>query len=270
MARRLNKQQIIKSIVWPNDEISAGYETLLVETDSGKTHSGVLVDETDDQLTMRIAEGELLTLSKDEIEEREQKKASSMPEGLIKTIAPIDPAWSFLGSDVSRLARQARQALSSVRAAGEGVVVLMHQNGGGMESIEVAYARDFAGADPSINRAAAEALRDLGAGCQILLDIGCRDLRLLASSVAPSSGWRPTAFGSPSGSPRHRLTLPSRIGARPEAPWRARFEGASSPIQAVASRSSRDGSTSSSRRDWSRGARMPSSGMGLTSKSAST
>ncbi len=90
VARRLNKEQIIRSILRPNESIARGYETLVVETNAGKMFSGFLVSESDDSLTMRIAEGELLALKKDSIDHREEKNASSMPEGLFKTIAAIE------------------------------------------------------------------------------------------------------------------------------------------------------------------------------------
>lgn len=98
------------------------------------------------------------------------------------------PAWSFLAPDSSRLAVQAKRALQQVADAGAGAVVLMHQGGGGMESIEVAYQRELAGGVSTLNRATAEALRDLGAGCQILVDLGLSELRLLSSSQRPIVG----------------------------------------------------------------------------------
>jgi putative heme-binding domain-containing protein len=90
VARRLSKEEIIRSVMLPNETIAKGYETLLVETDEGKTFSGLLMEETEELLTMRIAEGEVVAIPKSSIEEREQKNASSMPEGLIKTIAAIE------------------------------------------------------------------------------------------------------------------------------------------------------------------------------------
>ena len=96
------------------------------------------------------------------------------------------PPWSFLGEPVSKLSRQAQAALSQMSDGG--VLVLMHQNGGGALELEAAWHRDFTGKEPGLTRATAEALRDLGAGCQILLDLGCSDLRLLTRSTRPILG----------------------------------------------------------------------------------
>lgn len=97
------------------------------------------------------------------------------------------PPWSFLGEPTSKLARQAQAALSRIAEEG-GALVLMHQGGGGAEEIEQAWKRDFTGVDATLPRAQAEALRDLGAGCQILVDLGVSDLRLLSSSNRPIVG----------------------------------------------------------------------------------
>jgi 3,4-dihydroxy 2-butanone 4-phosphate synthase/GTP cyclohydrolase II len=97
------------------------------------------------------------------------------------------PPWSFLGEPVSKAARQAQAAMVEIAKNG-GALVLMHQNGGGVAELEAAWRRDFAGTEPALPRATAEALRDLGAGCQILVDLGCKDIRLLTSSKRPIVG----------------------------------------------------------------------------------
>ncbi len=56
----------------------------------GQTHNGFVISETDDQITLGIADGKTLVVDKDDIETRKEMKASSMPEGLAKTIAPIE------------------------------------------------------------------------------------------------------------------------------------------------------------------------------------
>jgi 3,4-dihydroxy 2-butanone 4-phosphate synthase/GTP cyclohydrolase II len=111
----------------------------------------------------------------------------SRPGALVRVQAS-PPSWAFLDPRHNRLAGQALASLRRVAEEGHGAVVLMHQGGGGMESIEVAYQRDFTGADPNLTRAAAEALRDLGAGCQILIDLGVEELRLITSSRRPVVG----------------------------------------------------------------------------------
>ncbi|MEZ6086651.1 MAG: discoidin domain-containing protein [Pirellulaceae bacterium] len=90
VGRRFNPEQIITSIIMPNDEISKGFETEMVLTIDGSSHSGFILKETDDVLSLGIADGKQIDIVKEDIEIRKPMKASSMPEGLVKTIAPIE------------------------------------------------------------------------------------------------------------------------------------------------------------------------------------
>ena len=85
---RLGKEQIIRSIVWPNEEIAKGYETVMILDIDGDATSGFILSEDADQITLGIADGKQKTILKDDIEIRKEMKASSMPEGLTETIAP--------------------------------------------------------------------------------------------------------------------------------------------------------------------------------------
>ncbi len=85
---RMTKHQIIASIVWPNETIAKGYETVMVLDYDGNATSGFVISETDDEITLGIADGKTKTIAKDDIEIRKEMKASSMPEGLTETIAP--------------------------------------------------------------------------------------------------------------------------------------------------------------------------------------
>jgi putative heme-binding domain-containing protein len=84
---RMNKVDLIKSILLPNEDITKGYETILVLTDEGETYSGFILEETDQRLRLGISDGKILELSKEQIEQRKDMKASSMPEGLMKSVA---------------------------------------------------------------------------------------------------------------------------------------------------------------------------------------
>ncbi len=90
VGQRFKLEKIIESIVMPNEEISKGYETVLVLTVDGVTHNGFILAEDDDTLSLGIADGKKVDVPKDDIEIRKPMKASSMPEGLAKTIAPIE------------------------------------------------------------------------------------------------------------------------------------------------------------------------------------
>jgi len=87
---RMTAEQIIRSILHPNEEISKGYETVMLLDYDGTAHNGFILKESDESITLGIANGKEETILKEEIELRKEMKASSMPEGLGKTIAPIE------------------------------------------------------------------------------------------------------------------------------------------------------------------------------------
>ncbi|MCR9294752.1 MAG: discoidin domain-containing protein, partial [bacterium] len=89
---RYAREEIIRHIIWPNEKIAQGYETVQVLTADGEVINGFILKETEDALTLGVAtpdgKGKEAEILKDDIELRKEMKASSMPEGLIKTIAP--------------------------------------------------------------------------------------------------------------------------------------------------------------------------------------
>ena len=87
---RFDRQKIIRSVVMPNAEIAKGYETVNVLTIDGDIYNGFVIAKTDDTLSLGIADGKRIDIPLDDIEIEKPMKASSMPEGLVKQIAPIE------------------------------------------------------------------------------------------------------------------------------------------------------------------------------------
>lgn len=91
---RYSKDDIIRHILWPNEKIAKGYETVQVLTLDGEVINGFILKETEDALTLGVAtqdgKGKEEVIAKEDINQRKEMKASSMPEGLIKTIAPSE------------------------------------------------------------------------------------------------------------------------------------------------------------------------------------
>ena len=78
-----DRQYLLESIVLPNKAIAKNFESILVITDDGLSHSGIVREETERELRLMTADGKLLTLAKESIEERQPTK-SAMPEDLVK------------------------------------------------------------------------------------------------------------------------------------------------------------------------------------------
>lgn len=88
IGHRMNKDHLVRSILWPNEEIAKGYETVMILDIDGNVTNGFVISENEQSITLGLAEAKQTTILKEEIEEREAVKASSMPEGLTATIAP--------------------------------------------------------------------------------------------------------------------------------------------------------------------------------------
>lgn len=81
-----DRQYLLESIVLPNKAIAKNFESILVITDDGLSHSGIVREETERELRLMTADGKLLTLAKESIEERQPTK-SAMPEDLTKHLS---------------------------------------------------------------------------------------------------------------------------------------------------------------------------------------
>ncbi len=90
VAGRMKKEEIVRSVLMPNEKISKGFETISILDFDGVVHNGFVLKETDEMISLGIANGKQVDILKDDIELRKDIKASSMPEGLIKQIAPIE------------------------------------------------------------------------------------------------------------------------------------------------------------------------------------
>ncbi|HTU88818.1 MAG TPA: PVC-type heme-binding CxxCH protein [Gemmataceae bacterium] len=77
------REYLLESIVAPNKQIAKGFETLVLTMSNGKTVTGVLKSEDAREVRLMTAEGQLLVVRKDQIDERETGK-SAMPEDLTK------------------------------------------------------------------------------------------------------------------------------------------------------------------------------------------
>ncbi len=78
-----NREYLLEAIVTPSLVIAQGFETVVILDDEGRTISGILKSEDDLNLTLMDAQGAMITVAKDSIEER-KKGLSSMPVDLLK------------------------------------------------------------------------------------------------------------------------------------------------------------------------------------------
>ncbi len=85
-------QQYLTDIIDPNRAIDANYVSYLLITENGQSFSGILATETATSITLKQAEGKMLTIRRNEIAELTSNGTSFMPEGMEKEIPHQDMA----------------------------------------------------------------------------------------------------------------------------------------------------------------------------------
>jgi putative heme-binding domain-containing protein len=86
------EETLLKSILAPSSQITAGYATYTVLTSDGQVFTGLLAADTASSVTLKQQEGKTQTVLRKEIGEITASAASLMPESLAKTLAPQDVA----------------------------------------------------------------------------------------------------------------------------------------------------------------------------------
>ena len=81
--KRDDMSRMLLNIVDPSAEIREGYETWLALTEDGRTVTGFKIDEDDEVVTLKGADGVRVSIAKREIEELVRQPVSIMPTGLL-------------------------------------------------------------------------------------------------------------------------------------------------------------------------------------------
>ncbi|MEO8427273.1 MAG: c-type cytochrome, partial [Verrucomicrobiota bacterium] len=78
---RQPREYILESIVYPNKQITAGFETLIVTLKDGSSFAGIIKSEDGDELVLNSADAGLVKIKKFEIEKRD-RGLSGMADGV--------------------------------------------------------------------------------------------------------------------------------------------------------------------------------------------
>lgn len=84
--KRDDLRNILTNVINPSAEIREGFETVIAYTTDGRVVSGFLVEQDPQVVVLRTAEGQTVSLDRQEIEELLPQKKSLMPEGQLKTL----------------------------------------------------------------------------------------------------------------------------------------------------------------------------------------
>ena len=97
---KYDRPQLLDQILDPSKEVDPRFRTWLVETNSGRIHSGLKVIENDREIVLKDATGKLAQIPADDIDVVETMPKSLMPEQLLQSLTAQQAAdlLSFLQS----------------------------------------------------------------------------------------------------------------------------------------------------------------------------
>ena len=78
----------MESIVDPGKKIAQGFDTWIFAMESGKTHTGFIVQESAETVIIRQTDGLSRELLQDEIDDRVKQEISMMPKGVVGNLTP--------------------------------------------------------------------------------------------------------------------------------------------------------------------------------------
>ncbi|MFP6765991.1 MAG: PQQ-dependent sugar dehydrogenase [Planctomycetaceae bacterium] len=80
IARTRSREQLLDSILNPSREVEPRYQTWLVETMAGKLYTGLITQQTDTQITLKVAADKQVAISRSEVDLLVRQQRSLMPE----------------------------------------------------------------------------------------------------------------------------------------------------------------------------------------------
>jgi putative membrane-bound dehydrogenase-like protein len=92
IGKKLSKESLYESILYPSASISHNYETYVIETKSGSVVNGLLVSKTANEITVKDAESLVRTYKTAEVESITRSPVSLMPADLHKALSTQDLA----------------------------------------------------------------------------------------------------------------------------------------------------------------------------------
>ncbi len=81
---KYQKEELIRSVLEPSNRIESGYELTLIETFDDEFIDGIVRSENETEIELINADGEILKVDKDNIQDRRKSTLSTMPNGLEK------------------------------------------------------------------------------------------------------------------------------------------------------------------------------------------
>ncbi|HYG77621.1 MAG TPA: c-type cytochrome [Planctomycetota bacterium] len=84
------KDILLESIIMPSAAVQHGFENYLVKLKAGGVKTGLLVDDGEEKIGLKDAQGEYIEIETKDIAKKVKQKMSLMPEGLVNTMTLQD------------------------------------------------------------------------------------------------------------------------------------------------------------------------------------
>jgi putative heme-binding domain-containing protein len=84
------RDELITAVLAPSAKIASGYEPTIFALNDGRVVSGIIKNEGHDRVEIQDADAKVVSLAKDEIEERKKSDVSLMPNGLARGLTTQD------------------------------------------------------------------------------------------------------------------------------------------------------------------------------------
>lgn len=94
--RRFTVPYLVESVLAPNVRISPVFRSTTLVTSDGKVVTGLLVNETAEQIELLLPDTKKTTIAKSAVEERKLTDISAMPQGLVKTPEELRDVLAYL------------------------------------------------------------------------------------------------------------------------------------------------------------------------------
>lgn len=100
VSQRFQRKEILESLLFPSQVISDQYASKTITTSEGQTITGIVAPLGGSAVAVLQANGEKVTIQKDEISETAPSKKSVMPEGLLNQLSleEINDLFAYLGT----------------------------------------------------------------------------------------------------------------------------------------------------------------------------
>ena len=88
IGKRYKPAELVESIVQPSRRIAQGFDTWAFAMADGKIHTGFVVLESAETVTLRDATGIAKDLIREQIDDRVKQEISMMPQGIVGNLTP--------------------------------------------------------------------------------------------------------------------------------------------------------------------------------------